>query len=163
MWSSFRVKIDIKASVNELYKAWTTQSGMEYWFLRQCYYFTNDGRKRAEDESFQPGDRYLWRWHGYPDETYENDEILDCNGSNYLQFRFGKAGRCSVRIYEENDTTIVELWQDMIPDTDDPSRMTWHVGCKAGWVFYLANMKSLFEGGIDLRNRNEELKDMANS
>jgi hypothetical protein len=32
-----------------------------------------------------------------------------------------------------------------------------------GWVFYLANLKSFPEGGIDLRNKNEKLKSVINS
>jgi hypothetical protein len=79
-----------------------------------------------------------------------------------LHFQFGKAGRCTVRICQEQGETLVELKQDQIPD-DDLGRMTWHVGCKTGWTFYLANLKSLYEGGIDLRNKNMNLQEMMNS
>lgn len=163
MWSEFTIRIDINASIEKLYEAWTTQAGMEYWFLRQSPFFDKDGRQRDVKESVQPGDSYLWRWHGYPDETFEKDLVLDCNGLDMFQFQFGKAGRCTVRIYKEQDTTIVELKQDQIPGEDDKSRMNWHVGCRTGWTFHLANMKSIFEGGVDLRNRNEALKGMLNS
>jgi hypothetical protein len=57
---------------------------------------------------------------------------------------------------------IVELVQDNI-STDEKGKELWHVGCKTGWTFYLANMKSMFEGGIDLRNKNEQLQEMMNS
>jgi hypothetical protein len=56
----------------------------------------------------------------------------------------------------------VELVQENIPD-DESGKLTWHVGCKTGWTFYLANMKSLYEGGIDLRNKNENLQQVLNS
>jgi hypothetical protein len=39
----------------------------------------------------------------------------------------------------------------------------YHVGCKAGWTFYLANLKSILEGGIDMRNKKTRLKEMLNS
>jgi len=52
--------------------------------------------------------------------------------------------------------------QEEIP-TDEKSMQSFYVGCKTGWTFYLANMKSILEGGIDLRNKNEKLQQMLNS
>jgi hypothetical protein len=63
---------------------------------------------------------------------------------------------------EERGHMIVELVQTEIP-TDDRGKHYWHLGCKTGWTFYLANLKSLFEGGVDLRNRDEGLKNVVNS
>jgi uncharacterized protein YndB with AHSA1/START domain len=161
-WSRFTVRIDIKAPVEKLYHAWATRSGMEYWFLRLSEYKKPDGSLRSDNELVQKNDSYKWLWHGWPDETVEHGRILDCNGKDFFKFSFGKAGNCSVRIYEEQGTNIVELVQDEIP-TDDFGMHNWHVGCKTGWTFYLANMKSLFEGGTDLRNKNERLQQMLNS
>ena len=81
---------------------------------------------------------------------------------DFFKFSFGKAGNCTVRIFKEQEETIVELLQDNIPD-DEQGKQFWHVGCKTGWTFYLANMKSLYENGIDLRNKNEKLQQMLNS
>ena len=80
----------------------------------------------------------------------------------FFKFSFGKAGICSVTIKREQGEIIVEMLQENIP-TDDRGMQYYHVGCKTGWTFYFANMKSLFEGGIDLRNKNEKLQDMLNS
>jgi hypothetical protein len=63
---------------------------------------------------------------------------------------------------EENGYHIVELVQENIPE-DDNGKHNWHLGCKTGWTFYLANLKSLAEGGIDLRNKDENLKNMINA
>lgn len=161
-WSSFRVRIDVNAPLQQLYDAWATRKGMESWFLRLCEYKRPDGSLRGNEEPVQKGDTYRWLWHGWSDETVEYGEILDCNGTDTLQFSFGKAGNCTVRIYEEQGEKIVELLQENIP-TDDPGRMLWHVGCKTGWTFYLANLKSFFEGGIDLRNKKENLREVLNA
>ena len=48
-------------------------------------------------------------------------------------------------------------------NADEHGMHCWHLGCKTGWTFYLATMKSLYEGGIDLRNRNERLQQVNNS
>lgn len=161
-WSRFTVRINVNAPTDKLYKAWATRSGMEYWFLRLSEYKKPDGSLRGNDELVSSGDTYKWLWHGWPDETVEHGEILDCNGRDHFKFSFGKAGNCNVRIYQEQNETIVELLQDNIP-TDEQGMHNWHVGCKTGWTFYLANMKSLYEGGLDLRNKNVRLQQVLNS
>jgi hypothetical protein len=161
-WSRFTVRININAATEKLYHAWATRSGMEDWFLRLSEYKKPDASLRGNDELVMEGDSYKWLWHGWPDETAEYGEILDCNGKDLFKFSFGKAGNCTVRIYNEQSETIVELMQDNIP-TDEQGMHFWHLGCKTGWTFYLANMKSLYEGGIDLRNKNVNLQQVLNS
>lgn len=161
-WNRFTVRINVDAPVEKLYEAWATREGIEHWFLRSSEYKKPDGSLRGMSEFVGKGDTYKWLWYGYPDDTTEHGTILDCNDRDLLKFSFGKAGNCTVRIYEEKGETIVELVQDEIP-TDDDSRHNYHVGCKTGWTFYFANLKSLYEGGNDLRNRNVELQNMLNS
>lgn len=159
-WSRFSVRINIKkVSTEQLYNAWATRQGIEYWFLRMSEYKGPDGSLRKQHEQVQKGDLYVWRWFGYPDEITEMGEILECNGKDLFSFRFGEAGNCTVHITEEEGEKIVELVQDHIP-VDDTAKVNWHIGCKTGWTFYLANMKSLFEGGIDLRNKNEKIQNV---
>lgn len=161
-WSRFVVRINIQADIAKLYDAWATRAGMEYWFLRLSEYKKQDGNLRGNNERVEKGDTYKWLWHGWPDETVEFGSILDCNGSDHFKFSFGKAGDCAVTIKKELDETVVTLVQDNIP-TDENGMHYWHLGCKTGWTFYLSNMKSLYEGGIDLRNKNEKLQQMVNS
>lgn len=158
-WSRFAVRINVKAPVDKLYWCWATKKGIEYWFLRKSDYKKPDGSLYGADDEVQKGDNYSWLWYGYPDEVVEHGEILDCNGKDYFQFRFGEAGICTIKIYEEQGENIVELVQDKIP-TDDKAKQNWHIGCKTGWTFYLANLKSMLEGGIDLRNRNEKIQNV---
>ncbi len=161
-WNRFVTRISVIAPVEKLYWCWATREGIEYWFLRISEYKKPDGSLRTNDEPVQKGDTYTWRWHGWSDETTEEGTILDCNGKDFFKFSFGKAGNCAVSIKKEGVYTVVELVQDEIPDTEE-GRQMWHVGCKTGWTFYLTNLKSLLEGGIDLRNRDEQLKDVVNS
>lgn len=161
-WSRFTVPINVNATVEKLYHAWATRAGMEYWFLRLSEYKNPTGSLRSVDEFVSKGDTYKWLWHGWPDETVEYGAILDCNGKDHFKFSFGKAGNCTVRIYNEQTETIVELVQDNIP-TDEQGMHYWHLGCKTGWTFYLANMKSLYEGVLDLRNKNVNLQQVLNS
>jgi uncharacterized protein YndB with AHSA1/START domain len=161
-WSAFTTRIAVTAPVEKLYWCWATREGMEYWFLRMSEYKKPEGGIRNNSESVKPGDTYTWRWHGWDDDTTEYGSIIDCNGKDFFKFSFGKAGNCAVSIKKEGVHTIVELVQDEIPDTEE-GRQMWHVGCKTGWTFYLTNLKSLLEGGIDLRNRDVNLKNVINS
>lgn len=161
-WTTFTVRIPVNATAEKLYGCWATREGMEYWFLRQCEYKDENGTIKEAAQLAQTGDSYTWRWHGWPDDTVEQGTILECNGNNFFKFSFGKAGNCAVTIKEENGHTIVELVQDEIPD-DEQGRHYWHLGCKTGWTFYFANLKSMLEGGLDLRNRDEQLKNVINS
>ena len=161
-WSRFVVRVSVNAAGKILYDAWATRAGIENWFLRLSEYKTPDGTLRNAKEQVQKGDTYKWLWHGWPDDTVEHGTILDCNGTDFIKFSFGKAGDCSVTIKKEEGETIVELVQDKIP-TDEQGKHYWHLGCKTGWTFYFANLKSMLEGGIDLRNRNEQLKNVINS
>ncbi len=161
-WSRFVVRINVDAPIEKLYKAWASRSGIEHWFLRESVYGQPDGKERGRDELVSKGDVYLWKWFGYPDSVKEEGTILEANGKDYIKFSFGKAGDCSVTIKEESGETIVELVQDRIPQ-DEKGMVYYYVGCKTGWTFYFANLKSMMEGGKDLRNRNEKLQEMLNS
>ena len=161
-WSSFVTRINVNAPTEKLYSLWATREGMEYWFLRLSEYKKPDGNLRADEEPAKKGDTYRWRWHGWSDDVTEEGTILECNGIDVFKFSFGKAGDCTVKIKQEQGHTIAELTQDNIPD-DDQGKHYWHVGCKTGWTFYLTNLKSLCEGGVDLRNKDEQLQHVVNS
>ena len=47
--------------------------------------------------------------------------------------------------------------------TDDESKQGIRLGCHSGWSFYLVNLKSVYEGGLDLRNKDDALGVMVNN
>lgn len=161
-WSKFVLKIPVNAEIRQVYDLWATPAGLESFFLRQALFTGADGAAKSKEQPIAKGDTYLWRWHGYPDSVTETGTVLETNGKDFLQFTFGKAGTVSVTAKTVEDTTVVELIQDNIP-TDEDSKFNFHIGCQGGWLFYLVNLKSLLEGGIDLRNRNEKLTSVINS
>lgn len=161
-WSAFVVRINVSAPVQILYDAWATRAGMEKWFLRVSEYRSPAGIIKEASEYAATGDSYRWLWHGWSDDTVEYGNILDANDKDFFKFSFGKAGDCTVKIFRDMGETFVELRQENIP-TDEHGKHSWHIGCKTGWVFYFANMKSIYEGGIDLRNRNTLLQGLVNA
>jgi len=158
-WTRFVKRVNINADADAIYKAWATQEGLEKWFLRQATFTTIGGTPRGGKELVQVGDTYSWLWHGWGDDTAEHGSILETNGVDQLKFIFGEAGTVTITIKTEQGQTIAELLQENIPG-DEKGKTWYHLGCSTGWVFYMANLKSVLEGGIDLRNRNVELKNV---
>ena len=161
-WSKFSLKVDIRATPISAYNAWVTQANLESWFLRKAIFTTPDGKIRNDVTPVQPGDTYLWKWHGYDDKTQEKGKVLDLNGKDLFKFTF--AGNCEVTVTckLQEGRTIMELIQEKIP-TDEISKVRLHLGCNNGWTFYLANLKSIMEGGLDLRNKNANIKNVVTS
>ena len=161
-WTKFTLRIDIKSSPIAVYNAWATRSNLESWFLRRAEFSTPDEKLRNESSYIRAGDNYLWMWHGYEDKNAETGKILDTNGRDFIKFTF--AGSCVVTVTTKlmEGRTVMELIQDHIP-TDENSKVNIHIGCMKGWTFYMANLKSVIEGGVDLRNKNINIKNVINS
>jgi uncharacterized protein YndB with AHSA1/START domain len=160
--SRFTVRIPVNASAEKIFKAWTTPAGLEYFFLRSAVFTSKDDDVRKADEAVQVGDSYRWMWWGYGDDTDEKGMVLEQNERDRFKFSFGKAGDVTVSIDNADGERIVTLTQENIP-TDDKGFRDYYIGCKGGWTFYLANLKSVLEGGIDLRNRNEKIGEVISS
>lgn len=158
-WTSFSKRVSIKAEANAIFDYWTNQENIERWFLSKAAFTSKDNGQRDRLSTIVKGDSYVWMWHG--SDNVAEGEILENNNKDFLQFTF-LGCVVSLEIKMEDGENIVELIQSQIP-LDEVSRMSYYVGCSRGWTFYLANLKSILEGGIDLRNRNKNLEDMLNT
>jgi uncharacterized protein YndB with AHSA1/START domain len=161
-WGKFTRKININASVESIYDAWTIPELLERWFLRDASFKRSNDTLREKMLHINKGDKYTWMWHGHGDDIVEKGEVLIANEKDKLQFSFTGGGIVTVDIGDAMGETIVMLTQDKIP-TDDKGKVSYHLGCLTGWTFYLTNLKSVMEGGIDLRNKNPALVNMVNS
>lgn len=160
VWESFTKKIAVKASISDLYDAWTIPQEIEKWFLSKAVFHKPDGEQLPHHSNFEQNDTYQWSWYLFG--SVENGKIIQANGTDLIQFSF--AGNClvEVKLTPFHDDVIVELTQSNIP-TDDQSKKGIRLGCDSGWSFFLVNLKSVYEGGLDLRNKNESLKGMLNN
>lgn len=158
----FCKRITVACTPQQVYDAWTSQEKLEKWFLRKAEFTPPDGSVRPAASPVEQGDRYFWLWHGYGDDSFEKREVLEANGRDCFRFKF--SGDCTVSVYAktEDGETICELWQEDIPQVDDPGSSL-YVLCGEGWTFYLANLKSYLEGGIDLRNKNAAISKVVNA
>ena len=159
-WTSFTKRIAVKAKLTDIYDAWTQSGNVEKWFLENAEFYSSKKGLLAPDEAVNKDCSYKWFWYLFPDPMH--GFIKEANGKNFIQFTF--EGECivDVSLTEKNGYTIIELTQRNIP-TDDNSKKHVRLGCSNGWAFYLTNLKSVYEGGIDLRNKDENLTVMINN
>lgn len=158
-WSNFRLRINIDTTISKAYWSWSTRQGLESWFLRRAIFRDSAGRIREKNEPLEAGYTYEWYWHGYPDTVKETGKVLTANGTDRFGFTFSMGCPVSISIYREADETIVELIESDLP-ADEGTALKHFVGDSRGWIFYLTNLKSILEGGLDLRNKNVQLKDV---
>lgn len=158
--TSFTLRIPVRASKATLYKAWTTAGELERWFLRSAKLRDADDRPLKGTTPITKGGSYAWKWYGY--DGVEEGRILEANGKDHLRFTF--AGDClvDVKLVTKGRQVVVELVHSKIP-TDDASFRNIYIGCLRGWTFWLANLKSVYEGGLNLRNENAALSGMLNN
>lgn len=161
-WTWFIKRIPIQASVEQVYQAWSTQENLERWFLRKAEFTTIAGNLKQPHETIRPGDSYYWLWHGFPDEVFERRKVLEANGTDMIRFTFTGDCLVTVSMYTERNATICELAQENIPIDSNPESNL-YVNCITGWTFYLTNLKSVLEGGPDLRNHDPRTKDVINA
>lgn len=159
-WTKFTRRIAIKATMKAIYDAWTIPAEIEKWFLSDAAFFNADDERIDSDSPITAGNRYEWQWYLW--DGTETGIVTELNGTDKIQFTF--AGDClvEVNLKAHEDHTLVWITQTNIP-TDDASKQNIRLGCDSGWSFYLVNLKSIYEGGLDLRNKSKELGMMLNN
>lgn len=159
-WTTFTRKIAINAPLSEIYNAWTKAADLEQWFLSEANFEDQKKNTLSKNVNVEKGAHYTWNWYLF--ENAEQGKFTEANGKDFIQFTF--AGDClvDVQLSMHNDLVMVALTQKNIP-TDDVSKQEIRLGCSTGWSFFLLNLKSVYEGGIDLRNKDEDLKGMINN
>jgi len=63
-WTTFTKRIDVNAPITTIYKAWTSQEGLEQWFLSKAEFRNSEGVLNARDAMCEIGNEYTWMWHG---------------------------------------------------------------------------------------------------
>lgn len=155
-WSKFVLRLPVKKELQVIYNAWATKQGLERWFLRQADFFLENGNPSLIPSK---GDTYKWFWHGHPDSVFEKRKVLEANGKDFFQFEFSGGSVVSVRLKPEGKLVMVELTQENIPADENPETHL-YIQCQTGWTFYMTNLKSVYENSIDMRNKDENLKNV---
>ena len=158
-WTKFTERIAIKSDLKSVYQYWTSSKELEKWFLLESNFYDKEAGRIPKTKTAEKGHTYEWNW--YAQKAFEKGDILEANGKDFLKFSF--AGNCKVEVTltEKNKRVIVEIMQYDIPENEN-AKQDIRLGCAFGWAFYLVNLKSVLEGGLDLRNKEEGFKNHVN-
>jgi len=159
-WTSFTKRIAVKSSLSEIYDAWTKASELEKWFLEKVNFYNSDKTLFERNVNVFENLHYEWYWYLY-DQPMKG-MITSVNGKDFIQFTFEGECLVDVNLEEIDGYIVITLRHHNIP-LDDNSKQYVRLGCSNGWSFYLTNLKSVYEGGLDLRNKDEKFSPMINN
>ncbi len=157
-WTKFSRTVVIDARLEKVMDSWMSQAQLEKFFLKEAKFYKNGVQKEAE-ERIELGDSYEFSWYGT--DFTSTGEVLANDHSNHLRFSFLTCV-VDVECVEEHGYAVLNLTQSKIP-TDDESKLRYYVECTRGWTFYLTNLKSILEGGLDLRNKDDRFQRVINT
>lgn len=158
--SQFTKRILIKSDLKSIYNAWTISAELEKWFLSNAVYYDSNIKVIPSKENVKTGGTYEWNW--FAQNYHESGKVISANGYDFLEFTFAGDCRVEVKLTEIKNYILVELTQSKIP-LDNQSKENIRLGCAFGWTFYLINLKSILEGGLDLRNKDLEMEGLVNN
>lgn len=159
-WTQFSKRVFVKADLKSVYNSWTRSEELEKWFLSKATFFYKDGTVMLPSENVTSGSVYRWNW--FAQNAFEEGIVTQTNGVDSVEFTFAGDCKVQVRLSSKGDQTLVELTQTEIP-LDNNSKENIRLGCAFGWAFYLINLKSVLEGGLDLRNKDTSLIGVVNN
>jgi hypothetical protein len=155
----YKKKVYVECDIQTVSNAWLKVDGLNQCFLREAVYSSISGEKRID--TFQVGDSYIWRWHGYADDINETGEVKSLSPFDF-SFSFSGKSICSVKIEELKTRTLLTLTQSNIP-TNEKGKSNYHLGCSNGCTFYLTNLKSVLEGLNHLLNKDESMQGLTHA
>lgn len=139
--------IYLNAPVDKVFKFIATPSGITKWFIGKAKYYYKDLNIRFGDEIIQKGDSYLWTWLNKDLEL--KGIITDSSDQGLFQFTFSPLYIVTIKLTSENNKTKLTLRQEYQKSAVKEEFN--FINCCVCWAFFLTNLKSVIEHGIDLR------------
>jgi uncharacterized protein YndB with AHSA1/START domain len=158
-FSEFKLRVNIRTPIENAYRAWATPAGLQSWFIGKTVFTSKDGMVRTGEELLKEGDEYSIYFNAEPDVVKLRGKVLKANDKDLFSFTFSKGCPVTISIFTEHGETIIQLLESNLP-TDEETIRKHFVGDTKGWIFYLVNLKSVLEGGLDLRNKNIEIRNV---
>lgn len=160
-WTEFNQREYINAPRHEVFYKWITSENIITWFIAEAVYNYDGGKIRRPGKKIKAGDEYNWTF--FQGITVKG-RILEVIENEVLSFTFGKKEPGSeedviveVKFFSEADNkTTIELCQKNISDSEY-GQVTYNLSCMLGWSYFLMNLRSIFEAGNDLREKDKGL------
>ncbi len=148
----------LKASQDKVFEYVSTGSGLSKWFIGSADYFYNDKSIRLGEDHARKGDSFLWKWLNKDLEL--KGIITDSDGKSEFGFTFGPSFFVKIKLTESGERTKLVLTQSY-QDSSSENEFGF-INCCVCWVFFLTNLKSVAEHGIDLRETEADIEMLVN-
>ena len=117
-----------------------------------------DGNEREPGAVARTGDRFRSSWHtGLSGEG----EVLEVRPDEMVRFTMEEGVEVEATMEPLEDGSVMVTLTQTHGLTDEQN-LAYMLGFKEGWAFYLANLKSVLEGGRDLRNFTHDIEHRLN-
>jgi uncharacterized protein YndB with AHSA1/START domain len=146
----FTSKIWINARPEDLILGWTRTDLVTKWFVNQCEFLDVNG---LACPNARPGGTYKWTWL---DGSVDASQVLEVEPTRVLYNWYNNQGTIEITATPDQSGSMVQLTQKMSDKIEPQEVLMAQYGCKIGWTFFLANLKSVVEGGIDLREKSPD-------
>ncbi len=143
----FHHSIYLDKPVNEVYKMAATAGGLSKWFMGDVKYSAPDGTERKENDLIQQGDSYKWHWLAKNLSLEGN--VLEAQKNNLAAFTFGSLFTVTITLKEDKGRTLFTLTHQYAKGAAKNDFA--YINCCVCWAFFITNLKSVLEHGIDLR------------
>jgi uncharacterized protein YndB with AHSA1/START domain len=157
-WKRLVQRIDVNAPPEAVFNAWATAEGLRGWMVFESALLDPDGEEREPGAVARAGDRFRNSWHtGLSGEG----EVLEVRSNDMVRFTMEEGVEVEATMEPlEDGSVMVTLTQTH--GLSDERNLAYMLGFKEGWAFYLANLKSVLEGGRDLRNFTHDIEHRLN-
>lgn len=141
----FRMAILLRTTMQDAWYFISTSEGLCKWFMGKSAYYYAAGEQRRHNTSAETADTFRWEW--LAKDLSLAGSILESSRPELFRFTFGDAYEVAISLREQDNRIRVELRQQRLASTDE---FSW-INCCVCWNFFLANLKSVVEHRIDLR------------
>lgn len=136
-WTQFTQRVAVAAPVEKVFQMWTDPAQLRSWFLADAKI------------NLKKGGDFEWKWLA---GVKEKGKVLSVKKPSKISFTFA-GSVCDVTLRKDKRGSLITLHQHDIPNTEK-GKVDVFLSCSCGWTFYLTNLKTFLEYGIDLRETN---------
>jgi hypothetical protein len=141
-WDRVELEIDITAPVEVVAWHWTSSAGLTRWLAVECTFVGLEGDTYAEADSAEAGARFRMI---RADGSIEEGELVQAD-KRAVVAAFADGSRLHVRLASRKGRTALTLRRSTVGADFEEFRDNLR-----SWTFHLTNLKSVVEGGLDLR------------
>jgi len=139
---TFNGRIHVQAHTARVFEAWATGPGLSRWLLGSSEFRAPGAAAARADAVARSGDDFRWTFQA---GRCVEGHVLAAEWPGEIELAFDPGGSCRVSLAAEGDGTLVEVVH--LGLGDPAARLDW----STAWTFFLTNLKSVLEGGADLR------------